>query len=410
MSTKQTNPPAGSPAPSRENLLQAIGKRIKPRLPLLRVLAVILAISGFGYYKWLHRPMTADRYYWDGVYRFEQKQYAFAMLDWQNAVKMDQKDPRPYLSMSKVEEMNGNLGLAADLLGTVLYYHPKHPHIQCRRAQLYGMANRFEMAFTVAQDAVNIEPNCPAAFNAYGMLLEKTGDYAAAATALGRAHQLLPSDHALALDYARLLALSGKHQEALDIVDAEIITKKFPVQANYLEGWILSEYGRGGKIDLGTAISHLGMALVDNPDHTQSLMQLGRIYLKLGNLPGAQTELEHAFKKGPASIELMAALVELYDRIHSPLVNEARQAADKINNTMLPLQKLRFNYVKNPEDLDNNMKLAEAELSVGNNYDAFALVSMVHQKDPNRKDAADRYIEMKTGQSPAHTASDKTSG
>ena len=390
--------------------MQAIGKRIKPRLPLLRVLAVVLAVSGFGYYKWQHRPMTADRYYWDGVYRFEKKQYAFAMLDWQNAAKMDKQDPRPYLSMSQVEEMNGNLGSAADLLGTVLYYHPKHPHLQCRRAQLYGMANRFEMAFTIAEDAVKIEPNCPAAFNAYGMLLEKTGDYKGAADALGKAHQLLPSDHALALDYARILALSGRPQEALDLVETELVTGKFPVQAHYLEGWILSEYGRGGKLDIGTAISHLGQALVKNADHTQSLTQMGKIYLKTGNLQGAQIELEHAFKKGPASIELMAALVELYDRIHSPLVTEARQAAERINNTLLPLQKLRYNYVKNPDDLDNNMKLAEAELSVGNNYDAFALVSMVHEKDPSRKDAADRYIEMKTGKSLSHTPAEKQSG
>ncbi len=402
MASKLT-PPASKPVPATpagESLFQAIGKRLKRRLPILIAAIGTLAVVAGGVNIYRHRPMTAERYYWQGVEHLKEGSTAFAMLDWQNAVRLNNKDPRPYLAMSEVEERGGNLGRAADLLGTVLYYHPKHLHLQCRRAQLYGMANRFEMALNVAQDGVAIEPNCPAAFNAYGMLLEKAGDYAGAAVALGRAHTLLPSDHALALDYARILALSGKPQDALGIVEAELATDKFPVQAHYLEGWILSEYGRAGKIDDKNAIIHFGLALVNNPEHTQTLTQLGRIYLRRNNLHGAQIELERAFKNGPASLELVDALVELYDRLNSPLLIQAQQTNEQLKAALIPLRDLRHRYVQNPNDLNNNMKLADAELGVGNTYDAFDLVRMVHEKDPGRKDAADKYTEMTTGKVP----------
>jgi tetratricopeptide (TPR) repeat protein len=409
MASKSTPPASktGPETPSGESLFQAIGKRLKRRMPILIAAIGTIAVVAIGVNLYRHRPMTAERYYWQGVDHLKAGSTAYAMLDWQNSVRLDSKNPRPYLAMSEVEERSGNLGRAADLLGTVLYYHPKHPHLQCRRAQLYGMANRFEMAFTVAQDGVAIEPNCAAAFNAYGMLLEKAGDYAGAAAALGRAHTLLPTDHALSLDYARILALSGKPQDALGIVEAELATNKFPVQAHYLEGWILSEYGRDGKLDLKNAVIHFGLALVENSEHTQTLTQLGRIYLRTNNLSGAQTELEHAFKNGPASLELVDALVELYDRLNSPLLIQAKQTNEQLKAAMIPLRNLRHRYVQNPNDLDNNMKLADAELGVGNTFDAFDLVRMVHEKDPTRKDAADKFTEMRTGKPAAAPAPDK---
>jgi len=379
------------PVQGKRSLVEAV----KSHLPKVVIAFLAMAAAGGGLFWYVHRPMTADRYYWSGRKNLEKGETALAMRNWRLAVNLDKTYSPAYLAMAQVEQESGNLGKSADLLGTVLYYHPKYPHIQCRRAQLYGMANRFEMAYTVAQDAVSIEPTCPAAHNALGMLLEMADDIGGAARELGQAHAFSPADDALTLDYARVLAKSGKHDEALAIVEAELPKTKFRIQANYLEGWLLSEYGRGGRIDYGTALHHLGLALVDNPDHTASLTQLGIVYLHLGNLHGAQDTLEHAFKKGPDTIELLDALVTLYSKINSPLLDQARETNQKIRKMILPLKAYRHTYVLHPDDLTNVVALAHAELDLGNVLDAFQLISTAHAKAPQRKDVSDLYNQMK---------------
>ena len=362
--------------------------------------AVLLVIVIFGGIWWHRRPSTAFGHYLAGQRFEEQGISSAAMVEYRAAVQIDKTYAEPYLGMAQVEAANGNLGRAADLLGTVLYYHPDHPHIQCRRAQLYGTANRFEMALTVARDAVKIEPNCAAAHNDMGMLYDQCGDSQNAALELGRARTLAPDDEALSLDYARVLVKAGQPDDAFDIVDGILKkTKLYKTQANYLEGWILSDFGPHGRRDtqtLAKAIQHLGLALVDTPSHTASLQQLGIIYLRTGNLQGAQSSLEKALKAGPDTIEMLDALIELYTRQNNPeLAAQAKQADTRYREALLPLKKARLQYINHPEDLDNDMLLATHELDIGNKLDAFGLVKMVHEKDPTRKDAVDLYAEMK---------------
>ena len=372
-------------------------RQLKPKGIAAAIALLLCAAAGIGYW-WNTPPMRAYRHFRAGQ-KFEEKGIsAAAMMEYRSAVDIEKTYSAPYLAMAHVEQNNGNLGTAADLMGTVLYYHPHYPHIQCRRAQLYGIANRFEMAFTIAKDAIEIEPDCAAAHNDMGMLYSICGNDADAALELGKAHQLAPTDEALTLDYARVLAKTGKADEAFAIVDTVLTkTRLFKTQANYLEGWILSEYGRSGVKDshsLADGIQHLGLALVDTPSHTASLQQLGIIYIRTGNLPGAQTALEKAFKAGPATLEMLDAMVDVYRKQNNPNLDSAIAVDTRYREVFLPLKLARLEYVKRPLNLDNNMVLAKLELEVGNKLDAFSLVKLVHDRAPERKDAAQLYEEM----------------
>jgi Flp pilus assembly protein TadD len=365
--------------------------------------AAVLAavIIGAGSYWYLHRPPTIGQHLWQGDEYAKQGANAMAMQEYMAAAAINKSDPAPYLAMSRLEERAGNLGTAADRLGTVLHYHPHYPHIQCHRAELYGVANRFEMAYTVARDAVTVEPNCPTAHNDMGMLLEMTDDIPGAARELGQAHTLAPDDDALTLDYARLLAKSGKADDALNIVDEVLpVTKLFKVQANYLEGWIFAEYGRGGHRDYVKAQSFLGAALAENPMHTQSLAESGKIFLNQRALAAAEVQLEKAHKHGPDTIELLTDLVQLYQKEKNPKLAETASITEQMKSMLVPMRKYRRRWIDHPGDLDNTLTLAKAELTAGNMLDAFDLVKQVLAIDPNHDGAAKLYNDMKNPTTP----------
>lgn len=356
----------------------------------------VLACAGGGFAWYLRRPPTEKQRLRLGQQFASQGRGAMAMVEYRAAAAMDKTDPAPYLGMSDLEQTGGNLSAAADLLGTVLHYNPHYPHVQCRRAQLYGMANRFETAYITAQDAITVEPNCPAAHNGMGMLLEISDNVSGAAIELGKAHSLAPDDEALTLDYARVLAKSGKPNDALQIVQTVLpVTRLYRVQANYLAGWILSEYGMGGHLDFDTAQGYLGKALMENPNHTASLAQSGHIFLREGKYIAAQLELEKAFKKGPDTIEMLNDLVSVYRAQNDSKLAEAIQTSKQLSEMITPLKSLRQEYVRHPEDKDNLVKLARAEAGAGNVVDAFDLIKQVHDLEPKRKDAADLYNQMK---------------
>jgi tetratricopeptide (TPR) repeat protein len=316
-----------------------------------------------------------------GDYYLSQGKLAMARQQYMAAAALNKTDAEPYLAMSRLEDSAGNLGAAADRLGTVLYYHPTYPHIQCRRAQLYGMANRYETAFTIAQDAVKIEPNCAAAHNDMGMLLEQSDDVQGAAGELGKAHTLAPDDEALTLDYARVLAKSGKPDDALNIVEA-------------------AEYGRGGKRDYIKAQTFLGSALSLNHNHTASLAESGKIFLRQHAYTAAQDQLEKAFKLGPDTLDMIYDLEALYTAQKSPKAAEALATKQQMNDMLVPLKTYRRRWIQHPDDLDNMVSLSRAEMGAGNMLDAFDLIKRVLQANPNREGAIELYNQMKSGTAP----------
>ncbi len=371
-------------------------------LPLaICAFALGAAAVGGARYWYVHRPPTVKQYLEKGDDFAAKGHSAMAIQQYMAAAALKKTDAAPYLAMSKIEEAAGNLGTAADRLGTVLYYHPDYPHIQCRRAQLYGMANRYEMAYTIAKDAVKIEPGCAVAHNDMGMLLELSDDTAGAARELGTAHSLAPDDEALTLDYARVLAKSGKADDALNIVNSVLpITKKFTVPANYIEGWILAEYGRNGHPDYKNAQIFLATALTLNHDHTASLAESGKIFLHQKLYIAAQDQLLRAFRNGPDTIDMLDDLVAVYRAERSPQLADAVATTNQMKQMLLPLKSYRRRWLEHPDDLDNNLNLARAEMGAGNKLDAFDLIKHVLAKEPQNKGAYELYAEMKSPTAP----------
>lgn len=398
-------PATPSPLTSHQQTGRAGEKRLSKRSSrrLLAVAAASLAALLGGLVYWRHhRPAPALQHYQEGVRLAKEGKGAEAVHEWQTSLRLDPGFLPSYFAIAQQAQESNQLGAAADILSNVARIRPNYPHISYRCATLFGLSNRYETALFYARQAVQQEPDFADAHNTLGKVLENGGDLPGAVEEAGRAHTLLPNDEMLTLEYARLLALTGHPDEALGLVENALPKTGLPLQSNYLEGWLLGEYGRNGKRDLGTALSYLGRALQINPDHTASLTELGILFLRQGNLQAAHETLEHAFRAAATApsdtrdtLARLDALVDLYAQENNPLLTQAQQTAEQMKATILPLQAARHRYLTHPDDVANNTVLAEQEAKVGNVLDAYSLTKKVLAKDPQQKQALALYTRLK---------------
>jgi tetratricopeptide (TPR) repeat protein len=368
---------------------QNTAKRKTPLVPILAALAVIAAVGG-GVYLWSRPsgPATpalapAEMHYRDGLKLAQAGKDAGAINEWHTAIALAPADPRPYRALVALFEQEGQFLTAADQLKALHLANPQAEHIACRQADLYFHANRYLTGMRLAREAVQQEPKCPLAHGALGLGLAMAGETPQALRELQTAHALAPDSERLRYTLAQTLARDGQPDAAFALVEPVPAQPNLPVQANYMMGWLLSEYGRGGKRDAKTALAYLDKALALDPNHAPSELAKGKILLRQGRYAQAQAFLEHAIQNGSNTEEAFRALADDYTRLQNPHAGDAQRAADAVRAATTRLQQARRRYLANPDDTANTLALARLEGNNGNTTEALDLIKQVLQKDPN---------------------------
>lgn len=100
-----------------------------------------------------------------------------------------------------------------------------------------------------------------------------------------------------------MLVQSGKHAEALDLLEKLCRKDKRNAEANFLKGWILGKTGQ-----LEGAAESLRRATTINPRHAMAYFNLGNVLTKLGKIKQAISAYSRALKLEPGKPEIINKL------------------------------------------------------------------------------------------------------
>jgi tetratricopeptide (TPR) repeat protein len=192
-----------------------------------------------------------------------------------------------------------------------------------------------EQASTKFQHAAKLEPNSADAQRYLGIVLEKQGDSAGAASAYQKALDLDPGDlisrKALArlalpdspapVEYSRTLSVddSTKMQNLEGYIRGGRFQEVEPLLSDYLKehpgsswAWYALGYSQFAQKKIGESIKSLAQSLQLNLHNAEAHKILGRDLMIIGRFDAALTEFEQGIRDDPKSAELHYNLGKLY--------------------------------------------------------------------------------------------------
>jgi tetratricopeptide (TPR) repeat protein len=326
-------------------------------------------------------------YYDRGIDLLRKNDVAGAKSAFETALRLDTGYAPAHLALANIAVNTGDLPGAITQLETLQRAAPQTPHLFCRLAQLHRASGSFLEDMTAAKLAHEREPDCPRADMQYGLMLVGMGSLKEATTYLQRAHQKEPDNPRITLEFAQLLARDGKAEDAWKLLDTLPSPSVMPVQEDTLRGRLMGEVGQGGKRDDKKALALLQKALALSPDDGPANLEKGRILLRTGDAQGAFKCLQKAAHAMPPSVDLLSSLAQAGKQLKKPGAVEMEQSAQKFGTIIDDLYVARRNYLAEPNNRANQMRLARLEAAIGNGHDAAALVTQVLKQNPNDTEA-----------------------
>jgi predicted Zn-dependent protease len=126
------------------------------------------------------------------------------------------------------------------------------------------------------RQAYEKDPDNPLANYAYGMILARTGQRAAAIQHLQKALAVRPLDGDILADLGKIYVLEGRYDEAIAVLEGAVQTAPGQPEARYYLG---RAYQEEGKLD--AAVSQYEKLLEDHPDYVQAHFDLGKAYSQM---------------------------------------------------------------------------------------------------------------------------------
>ncbi len=228
-----------------------------------------------------------------GQRHFEQKDYARAILDFQNAARLAPNNPEPYYRLGLAHLETGNFRAGVGYLMKATDLDPKHVGAQLKLAQLMATSRRqdiLEEAARRAQAAFAVAPEDAAVLNT------------------------------LALTELRL----GRPEEARRRL--EEVLAKFPGELNASVELARMKLHQG---DMAGAAAVLRQAAAQAPRSPEPAVALCDFYLAVGKAGEAEKELTRALKIDPGYAPALLRLAEL--RLRAGRKDEAAEAFKRLS-------------------------------------------------------------------------------
>lgn len=286
-----------------------------------------------------------------GQRHFEQKDYARAILDFQNAVKLAPNNPEPYyrLGLAHLESGNFRAGVAHLMKATEL--NPRHVGAQLKLAQLMATSRRqdiLEEAAKRAQAAFAVAPEDAAVLNTLALTELRLGKPEDAQKRLEQTLEKFPGE----LNASVMLAKVKLAQK--DLAGAEAVLKqaaarapKSPEPALALSDFYLAQ-GR-----TSDAEAQLARVLEIDPNHGPALLRLAELRLRAGHKDEAAS--------------LFRRLASVPDRNYRPAYALFLLSEGKATEAVAELERL---HRADPSDRNVRSRLVAAYLAVNRAADA----------------------------------------
>ena len=158
------------------------------------------------------------------------------------------------------------------------------------RIQILHGQERTDEALTLARQAQLDFPEESRFVVLESEILAAGGDYAAAGQVVNRALEKNPGDTELLYRYGALLEKSGDRAKALEVMESILEIDPLHTDALNYVGYTLADENR----DLDRALALVKQSLAGDPDNGYIVDSLAWVYLRMGELDRAWTEIQRA--------------------------------------------------------------------------------------------------------------------
>jgi tetratricopeptide (TPR) repeat protein len=359
-------------------------------------LAAALAVSGCDSVE-----ERIEKHYARGMELLEQDQPDKAVLEFRNAVKLNENHAPSRFEIARLYEADGEMRAALGNYQLVAELDPTHLESRIKLAQIYLASGASEEAMLAAEQAAAIDPTNVDALAVRAAALFRLGQKDAAVEAAARAIELDPGHVGANIILITDLQERGRADEALARIDALLETTPDEVALNLLKLRLL-EIG-GDTEALGDHLERMTQVFPENVSFKQALAQLRlrandaagaeRLLREIADAPGAEpaaalnvVRLLIAAKgrdAGRAELEARAAAAEGAAAL--PFVTalaEMNQADGRADEARAVLEAFIAASSESPATADDaRVTLGRLLLAGGRNDEARALVEEVLTRD-----------------------------
>lgn len=310
----------------------------------------------------------AARFLEQGKKRFQQRDYARAILQFKNAAQALPNDAEPYYQLGLVHLATNDIRSAASAFYKATELNPKHAGAQLRLAELMSLSRDLET-------------------------VEKAG---------ARARDVLASEPG-DLDALNLLAFTELRLGKPDSAEAHL-EEALRRSPNHLKSSVALAKTRLARRDAKGAEEALREAVARAPHSPEAVVSLGEFYLATGKTAESEQQFRRALqidpKHGPALLNLGALqaragqhqqaeqtyrqLSSLPEKRYKPVHALFLFQSGQRNQAVVEFEKLAR---EDPADRDARSRLVAAYLAVGRVPEATKVLTAALEKNPNDADA-----------------------
>ena len=182
-------------------------------------------------------------HYEAGLSLIEQGQPDKAILEFRNALKINDQHAPSYLELGKIFEIRGDVRSAFARYAKAAEYDPNLPEARIKLARIYLLAGETDKAATEVDASLKLAPNSVEALAVGAQLAIQKGDFTGARSALDRALVLAPGAlNTLLVDISYTLE-TATHAAALTQTDDAIAMHPEALQLHIVKLGILNSIG-----------------------------------------------------------------------------------------------------------------------------------------------------------------------
>ena len=339
------------------------------RLALLGV----LALAGVGAAVWFlfprpnptEEPHESAAWYCDsGDKNAKTGQVTAAVIDYNRAIAIAPKDPRPYIGLAVLYEVVNRPDMAVETLEQLQAVNPEARELPTRLAEAYLGVEDLKNAREVGAKAVEREPASLRAHTVYGTVLARFRYWDSAMETLKRARTLAPKDPEVAAILLDVTLQKGAFDEAIALGEELVALSPDSSKLHYKLGYA---YGRIPQQadSADRALRHLKRAAEIEPKWFEPRAEMGRLYQVQGKNKEAISAFEEAWKLNPLVPGVAYNLVTLWRKTGDPRAAAMDRRFKELLKEKEKFTALRRDYNTSSDDAPKVLALAETEGRTG---------------------------------------------
>lgn len=325
-----------------------------------------------------------------------------AVLEFNNALQLDDKHVPSHFAIAKIQEAGGELQQAFARYGKVVELDPNHAEARLKLARFYVLGKNLEEGRKQLSAALKLLPNEPGAHTLAATISLREGDMPGARASLDKAMALAPGSAEVAIVDVSYLRLTAGNAAAVARADEALTLHPKDLGLYLLKAQILEQMG--DQTAVGTHLEAMVAAFPENPEFRRAR---ARWAVQNDDMETAEEELRAIATALPDNREAIVTLIRFLNQQRGEMAARTELAAQiERSSDPFPLELMLVQFDVDTGQIDaaiaylremveregentNQARIALARLLVRQRQtaDAYALIDAVLQEDAKNVDA-----------------------